>query len=43
MSVSFPRLGNFSAIISSNMFSAPFSLSSSGTSIIMNVNMNVNI
>ena len=27
ISVSFPRLGKFSAIISSNKFSAPFSLS----------------
>ena len=31
--VSFPRLGMFSAIIVSNMFSAPFSFSSSGTPI----------
>ena len=28
MSMSFARLGNFSAIMSSNMFSGPFSLSS---------------
>ena len=35
MSVSFPRLGKFSAIISSNKLSAPFSLSSlSGTPIV---------
>ena len=36
ISVSFPRLGKFSAIISSNKFSAAFSLSSlSGTPIIL--------
>ena len=34
MSVSFPMLGKFSAIISLNIFSVPFSLSSSGTPII---------
>ena len=37
VAISFPILGNFSTIISSNIFSCPFLLSSSGIPVILNV------